>query len=71
MFEKFAEECKKRTIKVDDEEMPVSVAIGFARFDASVDKQYADVFNRADEAMYRNKRLMKEMDIYRGQDKGI
>ena len=37
----------------------VRIALGFARFEAGKDQCFADVFKRADEAMYRNKRTSK------------
>ena len=37
----------------------VSAAIGYALYDEGLDKTVSDVFNRADKAMYVNKRLMK------------
>lgn len=37
----------------------ISAAMGYALFDPAVDKGTADVFRRADEQMYFNKRQMK------------
>ncbi|MCR5765628.1 MAG: diguanylate cyclase [Treponema sp.] len=37
----------------------VSAAIGYALYDESLDRSVSDVFNRADKAMYVQKRLMK------------
>lgn len=39
--------------------IPLKIAIGFARFDPSKDMCFADVFKRADDAMYENKRKIK------------
>ena len=36
-----------------------SIAKGFVRYDAKKDASFIDVFNRADDAMYENKRMMK------------
>jgi GGDEF domain-containing protein len=46
---------------VEDEgiKLPLSIASGFARFDAEVDKRFTDVFKRADRAMYKNKNNIK------------
>ena len=38
---------------------PITLAVGFSRFDPGKDLQFADVFKRADDAMYENKRLTK------------
>ena len=40
-------------------EIPVRIAYGFARYDASCDTCFKDVFKRADDAMYENKRRAK------------
>ena len=39
--------------------MPISIAKGFARFDADTDAHFEDVFRRAEYAMYANKRHIK------------
>ena len=44
---------------VGDTREPIRIAIGFSRFERGKDLQFADVFNRADNAMYENKKLMK------------
>jgi len=41
----------------------VHIAMGFAFYHKSVDSCVEDVFRRADEAMYRNKRAMKNGDV--------
>lgn len=46
-------------ITVNDERVPVSVARGVSVFDSSIDQVYADVFAKADHAMYMNKEDMK------------
>ena len=38
---------------------PISMAKGFSEFDRNKDTQFADVFKRADNEMYKNKRIMK------------
>ena len=56
---KFDSECANTFVKTDSAEIAVSIAKGFARYDSGRDSQFADVFNRADDAMYENKRGMK------------
>ena len=41
-------------------EISISIAKGFAKFDPNQDSQFNDVFKRADNAMYENKRKSKE-----------
>ena len=52
-------ECAKTFID-GNENIPVSIARGFARFDKDKDSDFTDVFKRADKAMYENKRKSKE-----------
>ena len=59
LFEKFDSACKNAYIETDNVQLPVSIAKGFAMFDPLKDTLFADVFNRADEEMYRNKKMMK------------
>lgn len=40
-------------------DIPLKIARGFSRFDPDKDTLFADVFKRADEAMYENKRKSK------------
>ena len=56
---KFDEECKNVFVVEDDENIGVSIAKGFARYDNLKDSGFVDVFNRADDAMYENKREIK------------
>lgn len=44
---------------IADTQEPIRIAIGFSRFEHGKDLQFADVFKRADVAMYENKRLTK------------
>ena len=59
LLNKLDDECLNETMTVDKEVIPVSIAKGFARYDADKDTKFLDVFNRADDAMYENKREMK------------
>lgn len=53
--------CANKCIRTDTETIQISIARGFARYNPAVDEQFADVFNRADDAMYRNKKEMKSL----------
>ena len=59
LLKKFDEECLNESITVDGEVISVSVAKGFAEYNAEKDSAFVDVFNRADDAMYENKRGIK------------
>ena len=58
LFEQFKTICSS-TIVDENTKIPVSIAFGFARFDSERDTCFKDVFKRADEAMYDNKRKGK------------
>lgn len=53
--------CAKEYIKADKERIPISIARGFAKYDPAADEQFVDVFNRADDAMYKHKNKMKAL----------
>ena len=57
LFELLVTTCK--STYVADTQEHVSIAYGFSVFDKDKDVQFADVFNRADNAMYENKRRIK------------
>ncbi|MBQ7500860.1 MAG: diguanylate cyclase [Clostridia bacterium] len=62
--EELVEEFEKKiTASTVDADLPpqdrVSAAIGYALFDPEIDKGVSDVFKRADEEMYENKRNFK------------
>ena len=59
LLKKFDEECLNESVATDKENIPVSIAKGFARYDSCIDSNFIDVFNRADDAMYENKREIK------------
>ena len=63
LFEKFETRCKTTFIEKENAKIPVSIACGFAKFDFEEDSCFADVFKRADDAMYENKRKMKMISI--------
>lgn len=63
LFEKFDHECATTYIDTgkDSAKFSISIAKGYAEYKPSAgDTRFADVFERADNEMYRNKRLMKE-----------
>lgn len=55
-------ECAKARIE-EKEEIPISIARGFAVFDLDKDLSFNDVFKRADHAMYENKRKNKKVTV--------
>ena len=59
LCEAFDSECTNEHIQVEGNDIPISIARGFTKFDPATDAQFVDVFNRADDAMYKNKRKMK------------
>ena len=59
LLKNFDEECLNKSVDTDKEAIPVSIAKGFARYDSGKDSSFIDVFNRADDAMYVNKREIK------------
>lgn len=56
----FKSRLERIAIFVDRKTLPVSVAVGLAEFDPQTDTSYDDVFNRADEAMYKDKEETKK-----------
>ena len=62
LFERFDAACATAYVEKDNEKFPISIAKGFAQFDPDKDTLFLDVFKRADRDMYRNKRLMKEVN---------
>ena len=59
LMEKFDAECANETVALEKVNIPVSIAKGFARYNPETDSTFVDVFNRADDAMYENKRNVK------------
>ena len=59
LFEQFEIECKNTFVEDGDAKIPVSIASGIAMFDSEKDLHFADVFKRADDAMYENKSKIK------------
>ena len=59
LFEKFESDYANTFVEAGDEKLPISIAKGFSTFDPATDTQFSDVFNRADDQMYQNKKNMK------------
>ena len=59
LFKKFDAECLNEAVTVDAVRIPVSIAKGFAKYDPENDTNFISVFNKADDAMYENKRKIK------------
>ena len=59
LFEQFEAECENTFVEDGDAKIPVSVARGITLFDSEKDSNFADVFKRADDAMYENKSKIK------------
>ena len=59
LIAKFEAECANVSVKTDEADVAVSVAKGLAMYDPDRDSQFVDVFNRADNTMYENKKGMK------------
>ena len=59
LLEEFEQKQKELFFCYDGRKTPISLAIGMAEYDASVDGKYLDVFARADEMMYRDKEQTK------------
>jgi diguanylate cyclase (GGDEF)-like protein len=60
LFVQFDLECAKTSIDEKDE-ISLSVARGFAKLDPDRDLRFNDVFKRADNAIYENKRKSKKL----------
>ena len=63
LIEKFDLECISASVNIGEKEVPISIAKGFAVYDPETDSDFSDVFNRADDDMYRNKRKMKAAQV--------
>lgn len=59
LFASLESQCATTYIDNDNLKIPVSVAKGFSTFDGKTDSKFLDVFERADNEMYTNKRKMK------------
>ena len=63
LYERFKFNCANTFIEEGNMSIPVRIASGFSRFDSGTDMCFADVFKRADDAMYENKSKTKAMQV--------
>ena len=63
LFEKFESDYANTFVEAGNAKLPISIAKGFSTFDPATDTQFSDVFNRADDQMYQNKKNMKMAKI--------
>ena len=61
MLKRLDFECVNQSLELGEKKLPISIARGLAEYVPEKDDTFADVFKRADKAMYRNKRAMKSM----------
>jgi diguanylate cyclase (GGDEF)-like protein len=61
LFINFDLKCAATHIDKGNVSLPISIAKGFSRFDPSKDTQFSNVFERADNEMYKHKREMKTL----------
>ena len=62
LFEQLDLECAMTRIE-EKGKILISIARGFAMFDSDKDLRFNDVFKRADNAMYENKRKNKKVKV--------
>ena len=62
LFKQLDLKCENTRIE-EKGEIPISIARGFALFDSDKDLRFNDVFKRADNAMYENKRKSKKVTV--------
>lgn len=60
LLEQFSQRLASATFPVGIQDIPFTVAIGLMEYQPGQHTSYDDVFHAADEAMYRNKALLKE-----------
>lgn len=59
LMKRLDSECASQFLEIGEEKISISVARGLAEYNPENDESFADVFKRADDAMYKNKRVMK------------
>lgn len=59
LAQKFTEQMKVTTFFADEQELPLTAALGICDYDPSRHTSFDDVFQEADSAMYENKALAK------------
>ena len=60
LFSAFESKCNETLVETESTNIPISIAKGFSMFAPDKDTQFSDVFKRADEEMYNNKKAIKE-----------
>ena len=63
LFAKFDEACANAFVDLETKKLPIHIAKGFSVFDPATDTQFSDVFIRADDEMYKNKKSMKMVSV--------
>lgn len=63
LFANLESACENASVDANGTTLAVSIAKGFAIFDPDIDTKFSDVFNRADDEMYKNKNVMKNDQI--------
>ena len=63
LAQKFSDQMKITTFFVDEQELPLTVALGICDYDPNRHTSFDDVFQEADSAMYENKALAKNHSI--------
>ena len=63
LFANLESACENASVDANGTTLAVSIAKGFAIFDPDIDTKFSDVFNRADDEMYKNKNVMKTDQI--------
>lgn len=59
LIEELDSECANCYVEENGVKIPIMVARGFARYEADTDKEFIEVFHRADDEMYKHKRKGK------------
>ena len=63
LFMQFESDCANAYVEAGTVNLPISIARGFSTFNSATDTRFSDVFNRADNEMYKNKKIMKTTQI--------
>ena len=64
LLEKFEIEMNQTYIELEEQRLPVKIALGISVFNPETDQNYNEVFQRADDLMYKNKAEMKRKENY-------
>ena len=69
LFAQFNLNCANTFVEENAVKLPIHIASGFAKFDPRKDAHFEDVFKRADDAMYENKKQSKNIGNSHSSDK--